>query len=67
MYSKKSWGGAVEPFILVKFVNNDKNKDINDPTVGVIIWEWKDSPLLGKPSDKPIEDVSSCARLARSY
>lgn len=55
MYSKKSWGGKVEPFINVKFVKDDRNKDINDPTVGVIIWEWKDSLLLGKPSDKPVD------------
>ncbi|KAF1960892.1 hypothetical protein CC80DRAFT_590210 [Byssothecium circinans] len=56
MYSKKSWGGKVEPFINVKFLKNDKNKDIEEPTVGVVIWEWKDSLLLGKPSDKPVED-----------
>lgn len=54
----KSWGGKVEPFILVKFLKNDKNKDIEDPTVGVIIWEYKDTLMLGKPSDKPPEDVS---------
>ncbi|PVH93303.1 hypothetical protein DM02DRAFT_634669 [Periconia macrospinosa] len=56
MYSKKSWGGKVDPFILVKFLKNDKNKGVEDPTVGVVIWEWKDSLLLGKPSDKPVED-----------
>lgn len=58
MYSKKSWGGKVDPFILVKFLKNDKNKGIEDPTVGVVIWEYKDQLLLGKPSDKPLEDVS---------
>jgi hypothetical protein len=58
MYSKKSWGGKVEPFILVKFVKNgEKNKDITDPTVGVVIWEWKDTLLLGKPSDMPVNQV----------
>ncbi|KAF2688324.1 hypothetical protein K458DRAFT_292697 [Lentithecium fluviatile CBS 122367] len=55
MYSKKSWGGKVDPFINIKFIKNDKNKDIEDPTVGVVIWEWKDSLLLGKPSDKPVD------------
>lgn len=50
MYSKKSWGGPVEPFIEVKFVDTDKNKEIKDPTVSVIVWEWKDSALLGKQS-----------------
>ena len=57
MYSKKSWGGKVEPFINIKFINNDRNEDIEDPTVGVVIWEWKDSLLLGKPSDKPVDQV----------
>ncbi|KAF1999834.1 hypothetical protein P154DRAFT_436039 [Amniculicola lignicola CBS 123094] len=60
MYSKKSWGGKVEPFIMVKFIktkeDKDKNKDIADPIVGVIVWEWKDSDLLGKPSDQPATD-----------
>ncbi|KAI8932068.1 hypothetical protein NX059_010956 [Plenodomus lindquistii] len=57
MYSKKSWGGKVDPFILVKFLNNgDRNKDIENPTVGVVIWEWKDTLLLGKPSDVPVAE-----------
>jgi hypothetical protein len=57
MYSKKSWGGKVEPFILVKFRHlKDQNKDIENPTVGVVIWEWKDSMLLGKPSEMPVDD-----------
>jgi len=58
MYSKKSWGGKVEPFILVKFLKNgERNKGMDDPTVGVVIFEWKDSLLLGKPSDMPIDEV----------
>ncbi|RMZ71158.1 integral membrane [Pyrenophora seminiperda CCB06] len=32
MYSKKSWGGKVEPFILVKFIKDtEKNHGIQDP------------------------------------
>lgn len=58
MYSKKSWGGKVEPFILVKFLKKeDQNKEIEDPTIGVVIWEWKDSLLLGKPTEMPVDDV----------
>jgi hypothetical protein len=58
MYSKKSWGGKVDPFILVKFrKNGDKNEGIEDPTVGVVIWEWKDSMLLGKPQEMPVGEV----------
>jgi hypothetical protein len=55
MYSKKSWGGKVEPFILVKFLKNgDKNAGLDDRTVGVVVWEWKDTQLLGLPSDAPV-------------
>ena len=58
MYSKKSWGGKVDPFILVKFrKNGDHNEGIEDPTVGVVIWEWKDSMLLGKPAEMPVGEV----------
>lgn len=59
MYSKKSWGGKVDPFILVKFIRSDKNDAIEDPTVGVVVWEWKDTNLLGRPSDKPVDEVRS--------
>ena len=66
MYSKKSWGGKVDPFIMVKFVKNgDKNKDVQDPTVGVVIWEWKDSMLLGKPSDMPVDEVRQARNMVR--
>jgi hypothetical protein len=41
MYSKKSWGGKVDPFILVKFLKHpEKNKEIENPRVSVVIWEW---------------------------
>jgi len=71
MYSKKSWGGKVEPFILVKFIKDtNKNKDIQDPIVSVVVWEWKDTLLLGAPSDLPVNDVgyhpllgTGCVRL----
>ncbi|KAJ4362377.1 Membrane protein ptm1 [Neocucurbitaria cava] len=57
MYSKKSWGGKVEPFILVKFLKNgERNKEVDDPTVGVVIWEWKDTLLLGKPEDVGVNE-----------
>ena len=44
MYSKKSWGGKVDPFILVKFIKDPKkNEGIKDQTVSVVVWEWKDT------------------------
>jgi len=62
MYSRKSWGGSVDPFILVKFLRNgDRNPGIEQPSVGIVIWEWKDTLLLGKPADKPIAEVG-CPR-----
>jgi hypothetical protein len=58
MYSKKSWGGKVDPFILVKFIKDPKkNEGIKDHTVSLVVWEWKDTLLLGAPSDLPVNDV----------
>lgn len=46
MYSRKAWGGSVDPFILVKFhkANNVKG----DPKASLIIFEWKDEQLIGE-------------------
>ncbi|KAF2873695.1 lung seven transmembrane receptor-domain-containing protein [Massariosphaeria phaeospora] len=57
MYSKKSWGGQMEPFILIKFLKSGKeqNVGIDDPTVGVAVWEWRDTMLLGKPTSLPAD------------
>jgi hypothetical protein len=60
MYSKKSWGGKVEPFIMVKFIDVDKDQPVEDPTVGIVVWEYKDTMLLGKPADMDISQVG-CA------
>jgi len=57
MYSKKSWGGATDPFIFVKFLDTDKNKDIQDPTVALIVFEWRDWNLIGRPADPNGETV----------
>ena len=46
MYSKKSWGGAVDPFILVKFLP-DQTSDDSDPLASLIIFEWQDEDLIG--------------------
>ncbi len=45
MYSKKAWGGAVDPFILTTFVKSQDVKD--DPLVSVVVFEWKDEDLIG--------------------
>jgi hypothetical protein len=47
MYSRKSWGGNVDPFILVKFVKPDDLAEADDPIVSLVIFEWSDRPLIG--------------------
>jgi len=46
MYSKTTWGGPVDPHILVKFIK-DTEDDPTDPIVSMVIFEWKDYDLLG--------------------
>jgi hypothetical protein len=58
MYSRKSWGGDTEPFILVKLQGQKDLPEDKDPVVSVLIWEWQDGDLRGKPSDVPPDDVS---------
>lgn len=61
MYSRKSWGGSVDPFILTKFVKGPDAGDTN-PLVSLVIFEWSDEGLIGRPvSDDP--DVRLCASM----
>lgn len=55
MYSKKSWGGSVDPYIMVKFLA-DKS-DAEDPLASLIIFEWEDEDLIGqyRPNVNPDE------------
>lgn len=46
MYSKKSWGGNVDPHILVKWIK-DTTEGAADPIVSMVIFEWKDYDLIG--------------------
>lgn len=48
MYNKKTWGGPVEPFILLKYLaqSDDKNDDLKS---SMIIFEWRDKDLIGVP------------------
>ena len=57
MYSRKSWGGSTDPFILTKFVKPDNIPEGQDPIVSLVIFEWKDRPLIGHPEteDNPTE------------
>ncbi|TKA29225.1 hypothetical protein B0A50_03735 [Salinomyces thailandicus] len=51
MYSRKSWGGNTEPFIMTKFLRPDGLEDDADPLVSLAVFEWKDKPLVGKVVD----------------
>lgn len=46
MYSMASWGGSVEPFILITFDNSSYKGD-DDAIVSVVVYEWRDESLLG--------------------
>lgn len=55
MYSKKAWGGDVDPFIVTQFVKSEEGNG-DDPIVGIVIYEWKDEGLIGVwPSDGATE------------
>lgn len=52
MYSRKSWGGDVDPFILVKWLKPKDGKPAPTTPVSLLIFEWKDFELIGAwPSD----------------
>lgn len=68
MYSRKSWGGSIDPFILVKFLPpKDPIPSGDDPIVSTVIFEWKDRSLIGAidPADENIEDFL-CDESAKS-
>lgn len=50
MYSKKAWGGSVDPFILTKFIKAEEDKakeGSDDPLVSLVVYEWRDESLIG--------------------
>lgn len=57
MYGKKTWGGPVDPFILVKYLSADKDKE--DPVSSLLIFEWKDLDLVGVPDPNGYGNVRS--------
>lgn len=58
MYSRKSWGGSVDPFILLKFVKPDNIPDTEDPIVSLVVFEWRDHDYIGKPVVEGSYEVS---------
>ena len=60
MYSRKSWGGPIDPFILVKFIKDDAT-DETDPLASLIIFEWQDEGLIGRlpPGSESYRDLET--------
>ena len=46
MYSRKAWGGPVDPYVLVKFIQPEINTT-TDSIVSLVIFEWQDVDLIG--------------------
>jgi hypothetical protein len=64
MYSRKAWGGAVEPFILTKFLKAPEGTDGN-PIVSLVIYEWNDYDLIGvrpTPDSKVVQALGQITR-----
>lgn len=62
MYSRTTWGGPVDPFILVKFLNA-KAADGADPIASLIVFQWQDKDLVGIPDENIPGPVSLWAGL----
>ncbi|OQO10270.1 hypothetical protein B0A48_04628 [Cryoendolithus antarcticus] len=61
MYSRKAWGGAVDPFILTKFIPpKDAIPEDQDPMVSLVVFEWQDRHLVGKPVPPPDNTIYIC-------
>ncbi|CAI4217979.1 unnamed protein product [Parascedosporium putredinis] len=57
MYSKSAWGGNVDPYIQVVFVNDTVKPD-TDPIISLLIFEWKDLDLIGvEDPNRPGESI----------
>lgn len=54
MYSRKDWGGDVDPFISVRF-SREKVTGDEDPLVSLIIFEWNDEALIGRATTEDAE------------
>ena len=51
MYSRRSWGGNQDPYILTKFIKPDNLKKGDDPIVSLVVFEWEDKDFVGHPVD----------------
>ena len=56
MYSRTTWGGPIDPFILIKFFGD--TPEGSDPTVSLILFQWADKDLVGVPQENVPGPVS---------
>lgn len=55
MYSRKAWGGSVDPFIHTNFT---KSNDVTgDPLISIVIYESRDRDLIGVWQSEQALDV----------
>jgi hypothetical protein len=57
MYSRKTWGGSIDPFILTKFESATTGSN-PDPIVSFVVFEWHDEKFIGRPRTPGSVDVS---------
>ncbi|KAL9059980.1 MAG: hypothetical protein Q9162_000830 [Coniocarpon cinnabarinum] len=56
MYSKSSWGGDVEPYIMARFDQASLSEnDLSDPVVAISIFNWNDVGKIGASSTESPE------------
>lgn len=58
MYSKASWGGEVDPFILVNFMKQEGSNKV----ASLLMYEWKDFKLIGQTDPDNADVVRSWIR-----
>ncbi|KAI9777839.1 MAG: hypothetical protein M1839_008516 [Geoglossum umbratile] len=60
MYSQKTWGGSVEPYISVRF-DKPTTESNPDPVVSFVIFEWRDEKYIGRaPTPETIDKEFIC-------
>lgn len=65
MYSRKAWGGSVDPFIQIRF-SKPTLEDDADPVVSLVIFEFRDEVLIGRYVDGDQTKVRSSNALQES-
>ena len=53
----------MDPFILTKFIKPTNLKNGDDPIVSLVLFEWEDKDLIGRPTDEQGVDPVSLLRI----